>query len=162
MNVPPTYPPVSDPCQDHRYRGRFVVAGFVSFKMNFGRGVECAVDQKVIARYFCTYVEFMSHMASLLPGRVHRIQYENLVADAEREVRELFAYCRLPFGESCLRYWEIERSVQTPCSRQVCKPIFRGAIDQWRNYEAFLGPLPEAFAGRNCELDSPACEPLEA
>ncbi|MEN8676363.1 MAG: sulfotransferase, partial [Alteriqipengyuania sp.] len=143
-------------------RRKPMAAGFALFKMNFGRGVEHAYDQKDIARYFCAYADFMSHMASVLPGRIHHIQYENLVADTESEIRRLFAYCRLPFEESCLRYWETERSVQTPSSEQVRKPIFRSAVEQWRNYEAFLGPLRDAFAGRNGELSSPACEPLEA
>jgi len=57
----------------------------------------------------------------------------------------LLDYCGLPFEESCLRFWQNERSVRTVSSEQVRRPIFRDGLDQWRNYEPWLGPLREAL-----------------
>ncbi len=34
-----------------------------------------------------------------------------------------------------------ERSVRTPSSEQVRKPIYTSGLDYWRNYEPFLGQL---------------------
>jgi hypothetical protein len=81
----------------------------------------------------------------VLPGRVHRVIYEDLVADTEREVRRLLDYCGLPFDASCLRFFENERPVRTASSEQVRQPIYRGAIDQWRHYEPWLAPLVQAL-----------------
>lgn len=122
-----------------------MAAGFALFKMNFGRGVGHAFDQKDIARYYRAYADLMAHFDAVLPGRVHHIRYESLVAHTEAEIRRLVDYCGLPFEEGCLRYWETERAIQTPSSEQVRQPIYRSAVEQWRHYEPWLGPMKDAF-----------------
>jgi hypothetical protein len=74
------------------------------------------------------------------------VDYERLVADTEGEIRGLLAYCGLDMEPACLRFWETERAVATPSSEQVRQPIFRDAVEHWRRYEAFLGPLRAALA----------------
>jgi hypothetical protein len=123
-----------------------MAAGFALFKMNFGRGVDHSYDQKDIARYYRAYADLMAHVDTVLPGRVHRIQYDNLVENTETEIRRLMAYCGLPFEDNCLRYWETERAVQTPSSEQVRQPIFSSAVAQWRNYADWLAPMQEVFS----------------
>jgi hypothetical protein len=81
----------------------------------------------------------------VLPGRVHRVCYENLVADLEGEVRRLLDYCGLPFEEQCLRFHETRRVVQTASSEQVRRPLYAESVDQWRNYEPWLDTLKEAL-----------------
>lgn len=127
-------------------RRRPMAAGFAQFKMNFGDGVAHSFDQENIARYYCAYSGLMAHFDEVLPGRVHHIQYETLVSDTESEIRRLLKYCRLPFEDSCLRYWETDRAVHTPSSEQVRQPIFKSAVDQWTHYADWLGPMREAFA----------------
>ena len=83
----------------------------------------------------------MAHFDGVLPGRIHRVHYENMVENTETETRRLLDYCGLPFEEGCLRFWENDRAVVTPSAEQVRTPIFRDALQQWRNYEPWLGPL---------------------
>jgi hypothetical protein len=73
------------------------------------------------------------------------VQYEDLVSDLEGEVRRLLAYCGLPFEEQCLRFHETERVVQTVSSDQVRQPLYADAVEQWRNFEPWLGELKEAL-----------------
>ena len=87
----------------------------------------------------------MAHFDAVLPGRVHRVIYERMVDDTEGEVRRLLDYCKLPFEEACLRFYENERAVRTASSEQVRRPIFRDAVEHWRNYETWLGPLKESL-----------------
>ena len=54
-------------------------------------------------------------------------------------------YCGLPFEEQCLRFYETERVIQTVSSSQVRKPLYADAVEQWRNFEPWLGPLKEAL-----------------
>jgi hypothetical protein len=35
--------------------------------------------------------------------------------------------------------------VRTPSAQQVRQPIYSDGLDQWRNYDAWLGPLKEAL-----------------
>ena len=124
---------------------------FANFKQHFQSGVWFTYSLEDLGRYYRDYVRLMQHFDSVLPGRVHRVQYEALVGDLEGEVRRLLAYCGLPFEEQCLRYYETERSVQTVSSDQVRRPIYGDAVEQWRNFEPWLGPLKAAL-GELAEL----------
>jgi hypothetical protein len=112
-----------------------------NYKQHFARGQTFTYDLGDIGRYYRDYVEVMAHFDAVLPGRVYRVFYEQMVADPETEVRRLLAYLDLPFEESCLRFYENERAVRTASSEQVRQPIFTEGVEHWRNYEAWLGPL---------------------
>jgi tetratricopeptide (TPR) repeat protein len=118
---------------------------FSCFRQHFARGQAYAYSLQDLGRYYRDYVDLMAHFDAVLPGRVHRVIYERLVDDTEGEVRRLLAYCGLPYEEACLRFHETSRAVSTPSSEQVRLPIFREALDQWRHYEPWLGPLREAL-----------------
>jgi predicted Zn-dependent protease len=114
---------------------------FSVFKQHFARGQHWSYDLADLGRYYHDYVALMSHFDNILPGRVHRVIYEQLVEDTGTEVRRLLEYCGLPFEEACLRFYENERAVRTPSSEQVRKPIFRDALEHWRHYDPWLEPL---------------------
>lgn len=118
---------------------------FSVFKQHFARGQHFSYDLAELGRYYRDYVELMAHYDAVLPGRVHRVIYERMVDDTETEVRRLLDYCGLEFDERCLRFWETDRAVRTPSSEQVRRPIFRDAVEQWRHYEPWLGPLADAL-----------------
>jgi tetratricopeptide (TPR) repeat protein len=118
---------------------------FSNYKQHFARGQTFAYDLDDIGRYYRDYVEVMAHFDAVLPGRVHRVFYEDMVADPETEVRRLLAHCGLPFEEACLRFYENERAVRTASSEQVRRPIFTDSVEQWRHYERWLDPLKAAL-----------------
>ncbi|MEJ0038287.1 MAG: sulfotransferase [Gammaproteobacteria bacterium] len=115
------------------------------FKQHFARGQGFAYDLDDLGRYYRDYVALMAHFDRALPGRVHRVIYETMVQDTESEVRRLLDYCGLPFEESCLRFYENARAVRTASSEQVRQPIFRDALEHWRSFEPWLGPLKSAL-----------------
>jgi tetratricopeptide (TPR) repeat protein len=115
--------------------------GFSAFKQHFARGQGFTYDLNELGRYYHDYVALMAHFDQVLPGRVHRVFYEQMVADTETEVRRLLEYCGLPFAPACLRFHENERAVRTASSEQVRQPIFREGLEQWRYYDTWLSPL---------------------
>jgi tetratricopeptide (TPR) repeat protein len=115
------------------------------FKQHFARGQAFTYDLAEIGRYYRDYVELMAHFDEVLPGRVHRVFYENMVEDTEAEVRRLLDYCGLPFEPGVLRFHENQRAVRTASSEQVRRPIFRDGMEQWKHFEADLEPLREAL-----------------
>ena len=118
---------------------------FSCFKQHFARGQNFTYDLAELGRYYSDYVELMDHFDAVLPGRVHRVFYENMVEDTEGEVRRLLEYCGLPFEEGVLRFHENQRAVRTASSEQVRRPIFREGMEQWRHYEPWLEPLKQAL-----------------
>ncbi len=119
--------------------------GFSGFKQHFARGQGFTYDLGELGRYYADYVRLMAHIDTVLPGRVHRVCYEAMVADPEAQVRSLLAYCGLDFEAGCLRFYENDRAVRTASSEQVRRPIFADGVDQWRAFEPWLGPLKAAL-----------------
>jgi predicted Zn-dependent protease len=118
---------------------------FANFKQHFQQGVWFTYSLEDIGHFYRDYVHLMRHFDAVLPGRIHRVRYENLVADLEGEVRRLLDYCGLPFEEQCLRFHETRRVVQTASSEQVRRPLYADSVEQWRNYEPWLGELKRAL-----------------
>jgi hypothetical protein len=116
-----------------------------NFRQHFARGQDFTYDLGDLGRYYSDYVRLMAHMDSAMPGRVHRVIYERMIDDTEAEIRALLAYCGLEFEPACLEYYKTERAVRTPSSEQVRQPIYRDAADEWRRYQAHLGPLEDAL-----------------
>ena len=114
---------------------------FSDFKQLFADGQEFTYGLEEVARYYRNYVALMKHWDRALPGKVLRVHYENVVNDTETQVRRLLDFVGVPFEDACLSYHKTERSVRTPSSEQVRKPIYTSGLDYWRNYEPFLGQL---------------------
>ena len=119
--------------------------GFSCYKQLFAGGHSFSYDLQELGRYIRDYVSLMEHIDAVLPGRVHRVYYERMIADPEQELRRLLDYCGLPYEAQCLRFHENPRVVQTISSEQVRRPLYTHAVDQWRRYEPWLGPLKAAL-----------------
>jgi predicted Zn-dependent protease len=118
---------------------------FSAFKQHFAQGQAFSYDLADLGAYYRDYVDLMAHFDAALPGRVHRVIYEDLIEDTEAQVRRLLDHLGLPFEPACLTFYETDRAVRTVSSEQVRRPIFRDGLDQWRNYEPWLGPLKDAL-----------------
>lgn len=118
---------------------------FSNLKQLFARGQEFTYSIEDIARYYRAYLDLMEHWDAALPGRVLRVQHEDLVEDLEGAVRRILDYCELPFEQACLDFHQTRRSVRTPSSEQVRQPIFRDGLNQWLHYKPWLSLLEEVL-----------------
>ena len=118
---------------------------FSGFKQLFAEGQEFTYGLHEVGTYYKDYVELMDHWDKVLPGKVLRVQYEDVVDDLDTQVRRILDYCGLPFEQSCIDYHQTDRSVRTPSSEQVRQPIYKSGVEQWRNFEAYLDPLKQAL-----------------
>lgn len=118
---------------------------FSNFKQHFARGQTFAYSLEDIGAYYRDYVRFMAHLDQTRPGRVYRVDHEALLANPEGEIRRLLVALDLPFDDRCLKPHENRRPVRTASSEQVRRPISARAVDQWRHFEPWLGPLKTAL-----------------
>ena len=109
-----------------------------NFKQMFGPGYPHSYDLADLGKYYNAYVDLMAHYDTVLPGKIHRVFYEEMVEEPEAEIRKLLAYLALPFEEQCLRFYENGRAVRTSSSEQVRMPIFKHSLGGWRKYEPGL------------------------
>jgi tetratricopeptide (TPR) repeat protein len=118
---------------------------FGNFKQLFATGQEFTYSLEDLGSYYRWYIELMEHWDRVLPGKVLHVQNEALVEDLEGNVRRILDFCGLEFEPACLEYWKTERRIHTVSAEQVRRPVSREGIDQWRNFEPWLGPLREAL-----------------
>ena len=118
---------------------------FSGFKQLFASGQQFSYGLEEIGTYYKDYVEVMNHWDKLLPGKILRVQYEDVVSNLENEVTRILEYCNLPFEDNCISFHKTERNVRTPSSEQVRQPIYKSGLEQWKNYEPWLDPLKKSL-----------------
>lgn len=118
---------------------------FSGYKQLFAEGQEFTYSLSDIGRYYRDYVDLMDHFDAASPGMVLRVQYEDVVADLEPQVRRMLDYLNLPFEEACVNFHKTERAVRTASSEQVREKINTKGIKAWAPYAQWLGPLADAL-----------------
>lgn len=111
------------------------------FKQLFAEGQEFTYGLEEIGRYYRAYIDLMDHWDKVLPGKVLRVDHEDLVANLESEVRRILDHCGLAFEPQCLEFHKTQRAVRTASSEQVRQPINRRGLDAWIKFEPHLAPL---------------------
>ena len=122
-----------------------MAAGFSCFKQLFAKGHDYSYDLAELGLYYRFYLSVMQHFAKVQPGKIYTQVYESLVAEPEAQIAALLDAAGVDFAPECLRFHENRRAVRTVSSEQVRQPIYRSALEHWRNYAAFLGPLKQAL-----------------
>ena len=126
-------------------RRRPMATCFSGFTQLFARGQAFTYGLKNIGRYYRAYVDLMDHWDRVLPGKVLRVHYEDVVADTQKQVRRVLDHCGLEFEQDCLQFHQTERAVRTASSEQVRQPIYKAALEHWRNFEPHLDELKLAL-----------------
>ena len=116
---------------------------FGCFKQHFAKGQTFTYDLFELGEFYLEYCELMDHWNAALPGAVLHVQYEEVVADLDTQVRRILDFCGLPFEESCVNFHETERAVRTASSEQVRQPIYSGSVQTWKRYGEHLDGLRE-------------------
>ena len=103
--------------------------------------VRWACDPDHIALHINEHLRLMDHWQQVLPTPILEVDYESLVADPEREARELVAWCGLDWDPACLAFHTNARPVRTASATQVRQPVHSRSIGRWKNYEEPLARL---------------------
>ena len=122
-----------------------MASGWSIYRQFFGDSFQFSYKLETIGQYYTDYIDLMNHWHSVLPGQILTIHYEDLVNDLPATVGSMLEYCGLAFEEACLNFHLNKRAVATPSAEQVRQPLYNDALEHWKNYEAFLGPLRQAI-----------------
>ncbi len=117
-----------------------------NFRQLYAQGKNQTYDLVEIAEYFLDYCRIMDHWQMALPGRVLRVEYEDVVSDLEGQARRMIDFCELPWEDACLDFHRNTRAVNTASAEQVREPIYTEAVDFWKHYEPYLEPIREILA----------------
>ena len=114
---------------------------FSMFKQLFAQGQEFTYGLKEAGSYYSSYVKLMHHWEKVLPGKILRVNNEDVISDLDEQVKRILEFLDLPFEEECISFYETNRSVRTASSEQVRKPINKDGMGRWKPYAKYLKPL---------------------
>lgn len=115
--------------------------GFSLYSANFGGHEPYYHDLEHLAHYYHQYQRIMSHWQGVMPGPLIDVIYEELVTRPEERIPALLAQIGLSPHDDCLAFHRTKRPVLTASHAQVRQPVYRSAVDHWRHYQAWLGPV---------------------
>lgn len=87
-------------------------------------------------------------VAPLLRNPVLEVRYEDIVGDLEGNARRVLQFLDMTWDSRVLRFDEHARQklVRSPTYAAVAKPVSKGAVGRWRNYQKHLEPWMETLA----------------
>ena len=116
------------------------------YQILFGAGnLLYSYDLSELGQFYKIHERIMAHWRTMLPGRILEMEYEHLVEQPETEIKRLLNFCELEFEPACLDFHTLDRPIATASLMQVRKPIYKEAVDHWKNYQPFLGQLIEVL-----------------
>src|SRR6056300_1197506 len=118
---------------------------FSMFKQLFAQGQEFSYGLEQAANYYNGYIKLMNHWDNVLPGKVLRVNNEDVIDDLEGQVRRMLNFLEIPFEQGCISFHETDRSVRTASSEQVRQPINKKGQGRWKPYAKHLKPLVESL-----------------
>jgi hypothetical protein len=118
-----------------------MAACYAMYKTLFKDAYPFSYDLDDIGRYYVSYRRLMDHWQAALPGVIHCLSYEALVADQIGETRKLLEYCGLEWEDACVDFHRNSAPTTTASAVQVRQPLYRTSVSQWRHYQAQLAPF---------------------
>jgi tetratricopeptide (TPR) repeat protein len=118
-----------------------MAACYAMYKTLFKDGYPFSYDITEIARYYIGYRRLMEHWQRTLPGAIHSIGYEAVVADPREEIRKLLDFCGLEWQDSCAEFHKNPAPTTTASAAQVRRPLYDSSVSQWRHYAEELADL---------------------
>lgn len=114
------------------------------FKQVFPSGWECTYDLRDLGVFWRAFDQTAAWWGAREPGHVREQDHAALVDKPEAEIRDLLAFCDLPFEPACLAFHQTRRSVHTLSASQVRQPLQRRAHVA-AAYGTLLDPLRSAL-----------------
>jgi tetratricopeptide (TPR) repeat protein len=103
-------------------------------------------EMRELGLYYRHYHNLMAHWRSVLPAEtLMEIDYETLVSEPHAATQRLLDFLSLPWNDSCIRFFETDRIVNTASFAQVRRPPYRSSIGCSLPHRSHLQPLIAAL-----------------
>ncbi len=108
---------------------------FSSIKMNYSNNF------KNIAYFYNLYLDIMNYWKNKFKKEIYDIEYENLINDPEKEIKNLVSFCELDWNENYLKFYENKKTVSTASLAQVRSPLYKSSVKKWEKFGEKLNEL---------------------
>lgn len=112
-----------------------------NYFQHFGQNQPASSDFTNLAATWREFDRMVHHWSRVIPERVRVVNYEDVVADAEGQMRGILEFVGLEWDARVLDHRKSSRQVNTASLAQVREPIYTRAVARWENYAPHLAPL---------------------
>ena len=98
-------------------------------------------DLENLGNYYNAYEELINYWKEVCGLKWLDVEYEQLIADPETNIRSIVEFSGLEWDERCLSFHETKRFVATTSYNQVNKPIYKDSVNRWEKFGDNLQPL---------------------
>jgi len=132
-------------------RRRPLETAFSIYRRNFSRMWPFAHDMSDIAHYYAEHARLCAHWNSSVDTHFTPVQYEELVADFEDQLRFVLARAGLSWNRKCLEYYKQDRAQMTFSAVQVRKPPSVEHLNSTDAYASHLSNFDEEIRARGLD-----------
>ncbi|MGK0498393.1 MAG: tetratricopeptide (TPR) repeat protein [Oceanicoccus sp.] len=126
---------------------------YAVYKQLFKDAYPFSYSLNELGHYYVAYQQLMDHWNTVIPGVIHTVNYEDIVANTESEARKLVNYCGLDWQDQCLRFYENKQASTTASATQVRRPIYNSSVGKWRRYEKKMQPIAAILTAAGIAID---------
>jgi tetratricopeptide (TPR) repeat protein len=112
-----------------------------SFFIDLTHGGNCSYGLMTTAQHYALIFDLLQHYKAELDLKYHAVRYEDLVDDAEANLRGLIDFLGEPWEDQCLNPHENARYARTASYAQVKEKIYTRSRFRYRNYMKHLEPI---------------------
>ncbi len=112
-----------------------------NFEANFG----FTDTMDTMASYAKAQREHMEFWEQAFPGRIHTVNYEDVVGDMEKQARLIVNIVGLEWSDECLNYKNTNRAIRTASAQQVRQDVYQTSVKRWERYLPKIQPLIDAL-----------------
>lgn len=128
-----------------------------NFMQNFGPNQPFSTRIETLVGVYKQFDRTAQHHRATLPDQVRFVDYEQVVADPEGQMRAVMDFVGLPFDAAMLDHTRSLRAVNTASVSQVRAPIYASSVAKWRRYGPLLRDMAEALGDHLSAEDRKAC-----
>lgn len=105
------------------------------------------------AHFYALHLKYIEHFKRVCTIPILEVEYEQIVRDQRGETERMLSFLGLAFDESCMRFHEHERAVNTASSDQVRQQMYTSAMRRFEHYASHLGLVRDALAAQGVSIE---------
>jgi tetratricopeptide (TPR) repeat protein len=117
-----------------------VLSSFMQVYLPFNMGTVSALNLELTVQTYVGVMGIWQKLAPMIKNPVLEVRYEDMVNGLESVARRALDFLGVPWDAHVLGFDKHARQkhVRSPTYADVTKPVYKGAIGRWHNYQKYL------------------------
>ena len=116
------------------------------YKNDFKGGLNFSNNLEDLGGYYNSYRDLMKFWKKFFDKDIFEMQYESLIENNDKEIRNILKFCELKWDDNCLKFYNNKRPIKTVSFSQAREPIYNNSINASKEYKKYLTVLENILA----------------